>query len=60
MEGSGLGRAEVLSRHLSGEIKAHHENLRIAGVPVEIRTSHLPDKSPELYHYTACSVHSCC
>jgi hypothetical protein len=43
---------KVQSRHLSGETEEYHNNtsVRIAGIPREIRTEHLPNTSLQRYH----------
>jgi hypothetical protein len=45
VEGSGRGLVEVLSRHLSAGIKEEQgkHQVKVAGVPVEIRIKHLPN-----------------
>jgi hypothetical protein len=40
---------EVLSRDLSGGTDENHENLKIAGVPVEILIDHVLNRSPKRY-----------
>jgi hypothetical protein len=44
---------EVLSRHLPGGTEENYEtSVRIASVPAEIRTEHIPNTSLERYRYT--------
>jgi hypothetical protein len=33
-------------------LRKHTKELKLAGVPVKILTEHLPNRSPECYHYT--------
>jgi hypothetical protein len=48
LEGSGgLVLIEVLSQHLPGETEENYKkSVRIAGVPVEIQTEHIPNTNP--------------
>jgi hypothetical protein len=40
---------DVLSQHCPRESEENHRNLRISGVPAEIRTENLPNTSLEHY-----------
>jgi hypothetical protein len=45
LEGSGRGRIDVLSQHLTRETEQNHENLRMASVSSRILTEFLPNTS---------------
>jgi hypothetical protein len=50
MEGSGRGVIEALFKHLLGGTEDNHgEPVRIADVPAEVRTEHLPYTSLQRY-----------
>jgi hypothetical protein len=53
VEGSGCGVVGALSWYLL-EVTENDRNtsVRISCVPAEIRTEHLPTRSPERYHYS--------
>jgi hypothetical protein len=56
--GSGRGLIEVLSQKLPDGTHANHKkknSARIADVPGEIRTEHLPNMSPHRYRQTSVS-----
>jgi hypothetical protein len=59
-EESSAGFIEILSLNLSEGTEENHEKpVRIAGVPAEIRTDHIPNKRLERYQYdTALSANN--
>lgn len=53
LDWKGSGIIELLSRYFpAGSEKTHGKPVRIAGVPVEIRTKFLPNLSLQRYRYT--------
>jgi hypothetical protein len=53
LEESDRGIIEVFSRHLLGETAENHKKIsvRIACVPAEIRTEHIPNRNLERRRY---------